>query len=148
MRENWGSRSIRIGVHFADNTQFSVTVVPAPKIKKQEKQKISLRSSGNARVMNAAWNPNERLTAQFASTSITATKAKSAAAVQYGGPPPSYQTTRIYDTGRPALRTENGASIPAAATGGTERPGSANFNFALPLVNLAGRGPSAGSGSV
>lgn len=136
--------TVRVG---NQTLMFSVTVVPAPKIKKpEEKQKISSRRLGGARGMNAAWNPNERLTAQFASTSFAATKAKSAAAVQYGGPPPSYQTTRIYDTGRPALRTENGASTPAAATGGTERPGSANFTFAVPLVNLAGRGPSVNLG--
>jgi RHS repeat-associated protein len=42
--------------------------------------------------------------------------------------------------GAPPGKTTPGASVPAAATNGTEMPGSANFNFEVPIVSLPGRG--------
>ncbi len=109
-------------------------------------QFVRQHDTGGVRNEKITLNKNNRPATKFASGLARVTKA-SAAAFQYGGPPSSYQTTRIYDTGRPVNRTEPGASTPAAAaTGGTERPGSGDFSFGVPLVNLAGRGPDAGVG--
>ncbi len=131
----------------AQTYAIAVTVIPQLKVKQDAPPpKIGLNNGGSGRAeKNSQWNAKEKVATRFAPNSSLLIKTKSLAAFQYG-PPPSYQTTRIYDTGRPALRTENGAATPAAATGGTERPGSANFNFSVPLVNLQGRGPGVGVG--
>src|SRR6266849_971916 len=42
--------------------------------------------------------------------------------------------------GTPPGKTTPGAKMPAAATQGTETPGSSNFSFSVPVVSLAGRG--------
>ena len=129
-------------------TQIStteVTVVHAPKVK-LEKPKIGLMDTGGIRNDKIALNKPNRPTTKFATGLARVTKAATAAFQSGGTPPSSYQTTRIYDTGRPANRTEASSSTPAAATEGTERPGSADFSFGVPLVNLAGRGPGVGLG--
>jgi RHS repeat-associated protein len=43
-------------------------------------------------------------------------------------------------TGSPSGTTTPGAVTPPAAIGGTEMPGSSNFNFSLPVAGLPGRG--------
>jgi RHS repeat-associated protein len=60
---------------------------------------------------------------------------------------PDYEIPSIYQPGN-ALgsvqgKTAPGAQTPAAATDGTEMPGSSNFSFSLPLLNLPGRGLNA-----
>jgi RHS repeat-associated protein len=42
--------------------------------------------------------------------------------------------------GSPPGRTEPGASTPPAAIAGTEKPGTANFSFQVPILSLPGRG--------
>lgn len=46
----------------------------------------------------------------------------------------------VNDIGKPGGRTEPGAATSPAAVTGTEMPGSANFSFSVPLLNLPGRG--------
>jgi YD repeat-containing protein len=52
------------------------------------------------------------------------------------------EDTRRYvsEVGAAPGQSEPGAATPAAATGGTEKPGTSNFNFAVPVVGLPGRG--------
>jgi RHS repeat-associated protein len=44
------------------------------------------------------------------------------------------------EVGAPPGRTEPGAPTPPAAIPGTEKPGSSNFNFQVPVASLPGRG--------
>jgi RHS repeat-associated protein len=57
---------------------------------------------------------------------------------------PTSETGSIYNAGNavgaPPGKTTPGAPVPAAATDGTEMPGSANFNFEVPIISLPGRG--------
>jgi len=41
--------------------------------------------------------------------------------------------------GAPPGKTTPGAPVPGAATASSETPGSSNFSFGLPIVNLPGR---------
>lgn len=63
---------------------------------------------------------------------------------------PDTETGSLYtptnDVGTPPGRTETGAATPPAAMGGTEQPGSSNFNFGIPVVGLPGRGLSVSLG--
>lgn len=56
---------------------------------------------------------------------------------------PDSETNTLYqpanNVGKPEGKTEAAAATSAAATGGTETPGSANFSFSIPLVGLPGR---------
>jgi RHS repeat-associated protein len=59
-------------------------------------------------------------------------------------PLPDSETGSLYDvsnaTGSPPGKRKLGAGSPAAATEGTETNGNQNFTFALPVIDLAGRG--------
>src|ERR1051325_473956 len=46
----------------------------------------------------------------------------------------------VSEVGTPPGQAEPGATTPPAAIGGTERPGTANFSFEVPVVGLPGRG--------
>jgi RHS repeat-associated protein len=63
--------------------------------------------------------------------------------VAAGDPLPDNETGSLYMTsnslGTAPGRATPGAATRAVATDGTERPGSANFTFDVPLVNLTGR---------
>jgi RHS repeat-associated protein len=56
---------------------------------------------------------------------------------------PDSDTSSLYQpinqVGTPEGKTEAPATTPPAATGGTETPGSANYSFAVPLLDLPGR---------
>jgi hypothetical protein len=58
----------------------------------------------------------------------------------FGARLPDSEASSLYwaqnDVGAPSGRTEPGAAMPAAATGGTETSLSSNFSFGVPLVNL------------
>jgi RHS repeat-associated protein len=59
-------------------------------------------------------------------------------------PLPDNETNSLYEVsnavGSPPGKRKRGAFSPATATDGTETNGNQNFTFALPVVNLAGRG--------
>ena len=59
-------------------------------------------------------------------------------------PLPDDETPSLFNptngVGSPPGRTTTGAPTPPPATEGTESPGSANFTFDIPVINLAGRG--------
>jgi hypothetical protein len=61
-------------------------------------------------------------------------------APQGGGRDPDSLFSANNLLGTPQGKTTPGAQMLAVATGGTEMPGSANFQFRLPIVNLPGRG--------
>ncbi|HEX8142063.1 MAG TPA: hypothetical protein VF553_05665, partial [Pyrinomonadaceae bacterium] len=46
----------------------------------------------------------------------------------------------VSEVGAPPGQVEPGAPTPPAAIGGTEKPGSANFSFNVPIMSLPGRG--------
>ena len=60
------------------------------------------------------------------------------AAMPQSGEDPRFSSRNA--VGTPPGKTTPGASMVAAATNGTETPGSANFSFGLPVVSSPGRG--------
>jgi hypothetical protein len=67
-------------------------------------------------------------------------------------PLPDGETGSLYQpgnaTGSPPGRTTPGSSTPPAAEDGTESPGTANFNFQVPVADLPGRGLNVSLGLV
>jgi hypothetical protein len=122
---------------------FEVTVTGPPKQKtsrnsgSQRRSVKAVRTEWNAQAAGLQFQPAP-LKARFSSSFVPASGRVSPAPMQ-SGPPPT-QNHDIYATGRPPFRTEPSGSTPSAAMGSEERPGSANFSFAVPAVSLAGRG--------
>ncbi|MBI1763667.1 MAG: hypothetical protein HYR56_19755 [Acidobacteria bacterium] len=138
----------RVGAH---TLQFHVTVLKAertpPRTQGTPNNKVGWnrgaaqplpqgKSQAGPRIVKAAWRPNEN--SASLKTPIAGRRAASAS-VLLNNPPEDFATVNPYATGAPPHRTEAGANNPPAAVPGTEHPGSANFTFGIPLVNLEGR---------
>jgi len=130
--------------------------------KRADKVKAQSRNTtaGEAQLVNAVWSPDEDTASQKLSTSQkpSATSVSSRthhpnflnAALLLRAPDdqedrlPDDETGSLYSprnaVGAPPGKTEPGARTRAAATGGTELPGSSNFSFNVPVVSLPGRG--------
>jgi RHS repeat-associated protein len=63
-----------------------------------------------------------------------------ASAVPQSGRDPDSLYTANNAVGTPPGKTKPGAKVPAAATQGSENPGSSNFFFGVPIASLPGRG--------
>lgn len=123
----------------AQQLRYQVTVVPPAKAPKKTTQKIG-SNSGRAKIYKGTYSfANTR---KIARTYANRNYAKIMSAAVQGGsaPPPNYAP---YAVGKPPLKTEPGSPNPPAAMVGTERPGSANYSFNVPLFSVPGRGPDA-----
>jgi RHS repeat-associated protein len=104
------------------------------------------------RTVRATWSPDVKPRASMFKRAFYEPNKRSASLTpvvydpntEIDDPLPDAETPSLYspvnEVGTPPGRTEPGAGVPATATGGTETPGSSNFNFGVPLLDLPGRG--------
>jgi hypothetical protein len=107
------------------------------------------RQAREAQFINAAWSTDDAPRSQRAASRSSKSSFLNAAPLLRApydseDPLPDDETPSLYSprnaVGRPPGKTEPGARTRAAATGGTELPGSSNFNFNIPILDLPGRG--------
>jgi RHS repeat-associated protein len=167
LRAEWESADANIVTVANDGQaiarQLGTAVLTARAGAKQERIQVTvlprMSSLGNEQVGRVdGAKPNNPGSASFSPAVLTASRVKArkterlefrahAAATMFQSQQPELPNSEVSSlyqvgntTGSPPGTTTPGAATPPAATGGTEMPGSSNFNFSLPVAGLPGRG--------
>ena len=131
---------------------LSVTVIPAqPRQNGSAQQSASINTGGlQSRGIQSQGLNRERENTATTEASTRSDRSLShaprlsrvrAASLAPQGPILDEDSRRyISEVGAPPGQAEPGAATPPAAIGGTEKPGTANFNFDVPVLGLSGRG--------